>query len=312
MYEKTSPRSGLRWKPTSKIFKTIGLRRSMRYKERDTLVIVAKYGTSNANWTDSQIDTIADDVYTTFFHEAEPAKDVEDVVKQDVQDVAKTNVDVDQGSRKVKKEDGKNKGKKDQQEVAATDIVDPDTGYLHFLTPLIEINSNASLSELECSSTSELEFPSSNELDSYSSSFDEFDESDESGSLKKSVSHKVPSKDLQKRYEDEVDKDEEKDEKDEEQEDEKDDYDDQLWTPKSIGTSSKSLRTPKSKGTSCKSVPTTKKVVVKSCVPIRNCIIWLANKTTWEMIVNKTFRFQKEHVKKVKEQVRKGKKKLGV
>nr|GEZ65860.1 hypothetical protein [Tanacetum cinerariifolium] len=84
-------------------------------------------------------------------------------------------------------------------------------------------------SELEFSSLSELEFPSSDELDSYSSSSDD---SDEYGSLKKIVSHKGPSKDLQKWYEDE---------------DEKDDYEEELWTPKSKGTSSKSLRTPKIK-----------------------------------------------------------------
>nr|GEY03843.1 hypothetical protein [Tanacetum cinerariifolium] len=76
-------------------------------------------------------------------------------------------------------------------------------------------------------STSKLKFLSFDELGSYSSSFDEFYESDESsslersvsGSLQKSVSHKGPSKDLKIWYEDEKDEDEE--EKDEE-EDEKD------------------------------------------------------------------------------------------
>nr|GEW82618.1 hypothetical protein [Tanacetum cinerariifolium] len=94
---------------------------------------------------------------------------------------------------------------------------------LVFYAKVIVLISNSSSSELEFSSLSELEFPSSDELDSYSSSSDD---SDESGSLKKIVSHKGPSKDLQKWYEDK---------------DEKDDYDEELWTPKSMGTSSKSF-----------------------------------------------------------------------
>ncbi|GJV44953.1 hypothetical protein Tco_1429489 [Tanacetum coccineum] len=154
-----------------------------------------------------------------------------------------------------------------------------------------------SSSELECSSSTELEFPSSDELDSYSASSDDSDEYDSTGSLEKIVSHKGPSKDLQKWYKDEEEKDEEEDEKDE-QEDETYDFDEEFWTPKSKGTSSKSLRTPKSKGTSRNSIPTTKKFVVKSSVPIRNCCIGLANKSTWEMIVNKTFGVQKEQVRK--------------
>nr|GEW16183.1 hypothetical protein [Tanacetum cinerariifolium] len=90
--------------------------------------IIAKYGTPNANWTNSQFDIVGDDVYTTFFHEAEPAKDVEDVVKPDVQDVAKTNVEADQDvlecsekrcPRVFKKEE-----KEDQQDVVATNIVE--------------------------------------------------------------------------------------------------------------------------------------------------------------------------------------------
>ncbi|GJZ93792.1 hypothetical protein Tco_0665995, partial [Tanacetum coccineum] len=89
---------------------------------------------------------------------------------------------------------------------------------------------------------------------SYSSSSDEFDESNSSGSLEKIVSHKGPSKDLKKWYEDEEDKDEEDNEKDEEQDDETDDSDEEFWTPKSKGTSGKSIRTPKRKVTSSKSM----------------------------------------------------------
>ncbi|GJV38187.1 hypothetical protein Tco_1410664 [Tanacetum coccineum] len=190
----------------------------------------------------------------------------------------------------------------------------------------------SSTSELECSSTSELEFLSSDELGLYLSSFDEFDSSDEFGSLEKSVSRSLkksvsqigPSKDLLNWYEDEKDEvekekgeedGEEDDEIDEEADDGKDDSDDELWSPKSIRTS-KSLRSPKMKGASSKSTPTTKKLVVKSSEPIRNCIIGLANKITQEMIVNKTFGVKKEQVKEQvnedKKQVKKGKRKLGV
>ncbi|GKD66015.1 hypothetical protein Tco_1308123 [Tanacetum coccineum] len=209
----------------------------------------------------SQFESVADDVYTTFFEKADPSKDVEDVVKPDVGYVAKTtNLEAD-------------------QEVI---LIDSTSSELEC----------SSTSELECSSTSELEFLSSDELGLYLSSFDEFDSSDEfgsleksvSGSLKKSVSQIGPSKDLLNWYEDEKDEDEEeKDEKDdeidEEADDGKDDSDDELWSPKSIGTS-KSLQSPKMKGTSSKSTPTTKKLVFKSSEPIRNCIIGLANKTT--------------------------------
>ncbi|GKF31025.1 hypothetical protein Tco_0100823, partial [Tanacetum coccineum] len=173
-------------------------------------------------------------------------------------------------------------------------------------------------SELECSSTSELEFPSFDELSSYVSSYDELDSSYESSYLKKSVSssmkksvlQKIPSKNLLKWYEDVKDRDEE--EIDEEAKDGKYDSDDELWSPKSIGTTSKSLLSPKMKGTSNKSTPTTKKLVVKRSEPIRNCIIGLANNKTWEVIVNKEFRVKKEQVKENKEQVKKGKRKLGV
>ncbi|GKD61941.1 hypothetical protein Tco_1299450 [Tanacetum coccineum] len=172
---------------------------------------------------------------------------------------------------------------------------------------------------------SELEFLSSDELGSYLLNSNEFDSSDESGSLEKSVSsslnksvsQKGPSKDLLKWYEDEKnedeeEKDEEDDEIDEEAEDGKDDSDDELWSSKSIGTTSKSLLSLKMKGTSSKSSQKTKKLVVKSSEPIKNCIIRLENNIIWEMIVNKTFGVKKEQVKEDKEQVKKGKRKLGV
>ncbi|GKB21308.1 hypothetical protein Tco_0855231 [Tanacetum coccineum] len=155
---------------------------------------------------------------------------------------------------------------------------------------LIVIGSSSS--ELECSSTSELEFPIFDKLSSYVSSYDELDSSNEcgdleksiSGSMKKSVSQKDPSKDLLKWYEDVKNQDkeeidEEDDEIDEEAEDEKDDSD-ELWSPNIIGTTSKSLLSPKMEGTSSKSTPSTKKLVEERSEPIRNCIIGLANNKT--------------------------------
>ncbi|GJU24920.1 hypothetical protein Tco_1163541 [Tanacetum coccineum] len=191
--------------------------------------IIAKYGTTNENWTDSQFESVADDVYITFFEKSDPPKDIEDIVKPEVGYVAKTtNLEADQDDVL---ECSKLKDKEDAtRHIAATDIVDTDT-------EVIVIDS------------------SSSEPDS-----DEFDSSDESGSLKKSVSgslkksvsQKGPSKDLLKWYEDEKDKDEdekdkEDDEIDEEAEDGKDDSYDELWSPKSIRTTSKSLLSPKMK-----------------------------------------------------------------
>ncbi|GJU49708.1 hypothetical protein Tco_1219263 [Tanacetum coccineum] len=87
--------------------------------------IIVKYGKLNVNWTDLQFDIIADDVYTTFFDQPEHAKakiDVEDVVEPDIQDVAPTEVvEADQDVLECSK-------KEDQQEVAATYIIEPDTG----------------------------------------------------------------------------------------------------------------------------------------------------------------------------------------
>ncbi|GJU78482.1 Toll/interleukin-1 receptor domain-containing protein [Tanacetum coccineum] len=198
----------------------------------------------------------------------------------------------------------------------------------------------SSSSELECSSTSELECSStsdssssndssSSELSSYVSSYDESSSSDESGCLEKSVlgsmkmtvSQKIPSKDLLYWYEDVNDQDEEEtdkeddetdkhdDELDEEAVDGKDDSDDELWSPKPIRITTKNLISTKMKGSSSNSTPSTKKQLVKSSVPIRNCIIGLANNKTWEMIVNKKFGVKKEEVKDQvkdsKEQVKK-------
>ncbi|GJY49598.1 putative nucleotidyltransferase, ribonuclease H [Tanacetum coccineum] len=121
-------------------------------------------------------------------------------------------------------------------------------------------------SKLECSSTSELKFPSSDEISSYVSSYDESSSSDESscleknvpGSMKKIVSQKGLSKELLNWYEDVKDQDEEEtdkqdDEIDEEADDGKDDYNDDLWSPKTIRTTSKSLIRHKAKD--CRAPP---------------------------------------------------------
>ncbi|GJU61738.1 putative reverse transcriptase domain-containing protein [Tanacetum coccineum] len=107
---------------------------------------------------------------------------------------------------------------------------------------VIEIGSSSS--KLECSSTSELEYSSTSEseLSSYVSSYDESSSSDESGCLEKSD-------------EEEIDKDDDKtdeqdDEIDEEAEDGKDDSDDELWSPKTIRTTTKKFISPKIKGAS--------------------------------------------------------------
>ncbi|GKC85151.1 hypothetical protein Tco_1140868, partial [Tanacetum coccineum] len=211
--------------------------------------VIAKYGKPN-NWTDSQFESIADDVYTTFFEKAEPEK----------------------------------------PEPAKTTNVETQQGVIVIGSSSSELECSSTL-ELECSSTSKLEFPSSDELNSYVSSYDELDSSDESGGLEKSVSEK------------EID--EEDDVIDEEAEDGKDDSDDELWSPKSIGTTSRSLLSPKMKGTSSKSTPTTKKLVEERSEPIRNCISGSLNNKTWEMIVNKEFGVKKEQANENKEQVKK-------
>ncbi|GJS85439.1 hypothetical protein Tco_0751980 [Tanacetum coccineum] len=118
---------------------------------------------------------------------------------------------------------------------------------------------------LECSSTLE---SSSSELSPYVSSYDESSSSDESGCLEKSDEEEI--------YE-------EYDEINEEAEDGKDDSDDELWSPKTTGTTAKNLISPKMKGA--------------------------RNNKTWEMIVNKEFGVKKEkvkdQVKESKEQVKK-------
>ncbi|GJR06349.1 hypothetical protein Tco_0529333 [Tanacetum coccineum] len=131
----------------------------------------------------------------------------------------------------------------------------------------IEVQDVASTTVVE--SDQELEFPSSDELDSYSSSSDDSDESDStsSSSLEKIISNKGPSKELLKWYEDE--KDEEHDNKDEE-EDKKDKVEeDELWTPKSKGTSSKCLSTLKSKGKALSAPKKQGKSLIKSSLLIK-------------------------------------------
>ncbi|GKB77630.1 hypothetical protein Tco_0944525, partial [Tanacetum coccineum] len=226
----------------------------------------------------------------------------------------------------------KAKPEKAEPEKAKPEIGEPETAEPE--KPEVIVIGSSSL-ELECSSTSESrsyddssssDDSSSLELSSYVSSYDKSSSSDESGCLEKSfhgsmkmtVSQKVPSKDLLNWYEideedDETDKQD--DETDEEAEDGKDDSNNELWSPKTIRTTTKNLISPKMKGTSSNSTPSTKKQLFKSSEPIRNCIIGIANNKTWEMIVNKEFGVKKEEVKdqvkESKEQVKKGKRKMG-
>ncbi|GKD87485.1 hypothetical protein Tco_1358639, partial [Tanacetum coccineum] len=207
--------------------------------------VIAKYGKPNT-WTDSQEYS----GHITFL----------------------INLDVPECSKKVNVQECSNiKEKHDQQDV-------------HPDTDVIEIVSSSS--ELECSSTSELDYDESNSSDESGCL-----EKNEPGSMKMIVSQKGPSKDLLNWYEDVNDQDEEEidddddetdeqdDEIDKEAEDGKDDSDDELWSPKTIGTTTKKFISPKMKRASSNSTPSTKKLV-KSSEPIRNCIIGLANNKT--------------------------------
>ncbi|GJY18105.1 hypothetical protein Tco_0389596 [Tanacetum coccineum] len=229
--------------------------------------IIAKYGKPNANWTDSLFDIIADDVYTTFFiSQSMPnsAKtDVRDVAKIDVRNVAPTAVvKTDQDVLECSK-------KEDQQEVAATDVIEP------YQEIIISDSNSSSSAELELPSSDEFEFSSSDELDSNSLTSDESDEFDStsSSSLEKIVSNKGPSKKV---------KDEKHEEKDETYE--TDDKEEELWSSKTKGKTTKCLPTPKSKEktlTTPKIQQTKKKFVVKSTVPIRRRSRSRRGKESW-------------------------------
>ncbi|GJS83556.1 hypothetical protein Tco_0750097 [Tanacetum coccineum] len=241
--------------------------------------VISKYGKPNT-WTDSLFHSIADDVYIKYFEKAEP--EIAQPEKAEGETTEPKKSDVPECSKKADVQECSNiKEKQDQQDV-------------HPDTDVIEIGSSSS--ELECSSTSKLECSStsessssddssSSELSSYVSSYDELSSSDESGCLEKSDEEEID--------EDDDETDEQDDEIDEEAEDGKDDSDDELWSPKTIGTTTKKFSSPKIKGASSNSTSSTKKLVKRS-EPIRNCIIGLANNKTWEMIVNKEFGVKKE------------------
>ncbi|GKA20601.1 hypothetical protein Tco_0700590 [Tanacetum coccineum] len=60
--------------------------------------VIAKYGKPNT-WTDSQFESIADDVYTTFFEKAEPEKVAPEKAEPKKPKPAKTrNVEAQQGA----------------------------------------------------------------------------------------------------------------------------------------------------------------------------------------------------------------------
>ncbi|GKC54243.1 hypothetical protein Tco_1076988 [Tanacetum coccineum] len=100
--------------------------------------VIAKYGTPNENWTDSQFESIADDVYKTFLKKADPPKDVEHVIKPNIGYVAKTtNVEADQDVPEcsTKKDDVPKCSKLKEKDaatrhIAATDIVDLDIEFV--------------------------------------------------------------------------------------------------------------------------------------------------------------------------------------
>ncbi|GJY11301.1 putative RNA-directed DNA polymerase, eukaryota, reverse transcriptase zinc-binding domain protein [Tanacetum coccineum] len=168
--------------------------------------------------------------------------------KREVQDVGKPNISKLVGTEAI--ETGQDvqecSKKEDQQELAATDVIEPDQGYKHI--HLYERN-------LPCSDELNSNSSSSDEFDSTSSSF-----ANSSNSVEKIVSNKGMSKELLKWYEDETDDEEDQTDNEEDQTDHDDE--EELWTPKSKGTTSKSiptlknkrkaLWTPKNKGTTAR------------------------------------------------------------
>nr|GEW62597.1 hypothetical protein [Tanacetum cinerariifolium] len=105
----------------------------------------------------------------------------------------------------------------------------------HIVSNKLELNDH--MYNWIIANSSELKFLGSDELDLYLSSSDDLDESDSSSSssLEKIVSMDVQgsSKDLQKWYEDEDEKDDEEEDEKDEEDNEIDDEEEELWTPKS-------------------------------------------------------------------------------
>nr|GEU30038.1 hypothetical protein [Tanacetum cinerariifolium] len=156
---------------------------------------------------------------------------------------------------------------------------------------VIEISSGTE--ELECTSTKELESSSTSKLESSSIKYDSDDSDDEEFSSSSAELVTCIPVSTKKSLSDEVE-----DDTDEEAEDDKDDSDDETWSPKTIGTTSKSITSPNKKGATSSSSPSTKKKLVNGGEPVRHCIIGLANPRTWDMIVKKEFEVRKENVKK--------------
>nr|GEX34486.1 hypothetical protein [Tanacetum cinerariifolium] len=90
---------------------------------------------------------------------------------------------------------------------------------------------------------------------------------------------------VKKSFSDEVEDDTNK-----EAEDDKDDLDDEIWSPKTIGTTSKNIIDPNKKGTTSSSSPSTKKKLVNKGEPVRHCIIGLVDPITWDMTVKKNLK----------------------
>ncbi|GKA09060.1 hypothetical protein Tco_0688391 [Tanacetum coccineum] len=188
--------------------------------------------------SDSQFESIADEVYTTFFENAEPEK-----------------------AEPEKAEPEKAKPEKEEPEKPET----AKTRNVEAQQDVLECSKKDNVQE--CSKIKEKEDKQDVHPDTevISSSSHEFGYLEKSvpGSMKRTVSQKGPSKDLLNWYEDVNDEDEEEIDEDDDEIDEEDneidkeaddgknDYDDELWSPKSIRTTSKRLISPKMKGTSC-------------------------------------------------------------
>nr|GEX72954.1 hypothetical protein [Tanacetum cinerariifolium] len=225
--------------------------------------VIAKYGKPNT-WTDSQFHRIADDVYTTFFKKAEPEiaqpEKAEDETAEPKNQWLRLYLSLSMDSTLY--------------HLVRNPLPRHRLETLYPDTDVIKIGSSSS--ELECSSTSELKCSSTLELECSSTSKSEL-----------SSYLSSPSKDLLNWYKDVNDQDEEEidedDDKIDEQDDEidkeagdgKDDFNDELWSPKTIRTTTKKFTSPKIKRASSNSTTSTKKLVKRS-EPIRNCIIGLA------------------------------------
>nr|GEV03730.1 hypothetical protein [Tanacetum cinerariifolium] len=237
--------------------------------------ITAKYGAPNETWNDDLFDLVADDVVKTFF-------DKSDSKKVYVLECSTKAVTVSKCSAKEAifpecsmieasvPECSTKKATNDvASHIAATNIVNPQI--------VIEISSGTE--DLECTSIEELKSSRPSEFESSRPEDDSDDEEFSSSSAELVMCIPISTK---KSFSDEVE-----DDTNEEAEDEKEDSDDEIWSPKTIGTTSKNIISPNKKGATSSSSSSTKKKLVNRGEPVRHCIIGLANPRTCDMIVKK-------------------------